>query len=323
MTATTGMSTRTNVSATTSPSDTMHPSHIEEIVDDAAAPLENAVSVIIPAYKEVAHVASQVESVRHVMEQLEWPFEIIVVDDGSGDGTAEAAAGTGVRVLRKARNGGYGAALKTGIRAAQYDWILITDADGTYPTEAIPQLLALAESNSMVVGARTGQTVRIPLVRRPAKWFLTQLASYLAGQRIPDLNSGLRLMRRSLVQRYEHLLPSGFSFTTTITLAATCNGHPVTYVPINYLARLGESKIRPRHAYDFTILILRTIVFFNPLKVFIPLGGALALIGLAKFVYDVWKDNLSETTLLGALGALIIWAVGLLADQNARIAARK
>ena len=322
MTATNGMSTITDMSVTT-PSRSMPPSHIEEIVDDASPPLENAVSVIIPAFREVAHVASQVESVKRVMEQVGWPFEIIVVDDGSADGTAEAAAATGVRVLRKARNGGYGAALKTGIRAAAYEWILITDADGTYPTEAIPELLALAETNSMVVGARTGETVRIPFVRRPAKWFLTRLASYLAGQRIPDLNSGLRLMRRSLVQRYEHLLPSGFSFTTTITLAATCNGHPVTYVPINYLARLGESKIRPRHAYDFTILILRTIVFFNPLKVFIPLGAALALVGALKLVYDIWKDNLSETTLLGALGALIVWSVGLLADQNARIAARK
>jgi glycosyltransferase involved in cell wall biosynthesis len=301
----------------------MQPSRIEEIVDDVATRLESAVSVIIPAYREVAHVASQVESVQRVMERIGWPYEIIVVDDGSADGTAEAAAATGVRVLRKARNGGYGAALKTGIRAARHEWILITDADGTYPTEAIPELLALAETNTMVVGARTGETVRIPLVRRPAKWFLTKLASYLAGQRIPDLNSGLRLMRRSLVQRYEHLLPAGFSFTTTITLAATCNGHPVTYVPINYMARLGESKIRPRHAYDFTILILRTIVFFNPLKVFIPLGSALALVGALKFVYDIWKDNLSETTLLGALGALIVWSVGLLADQNARIAARK
>jgi hypothetical protein len=156
--------------------------------------------------------------------------------------------------------------LKLGVHAAKHPWILITDADGTYPTDAIPGLLARGEFNSMVVGARTGQTVKIPLVRRPAKAFLRWLASYLAGQRLPDINSGLRLMRKDLVRRYEHLLPDGFSFTTTITLAAACNSHPVEYIPINYLARLGESKIRPRHAYDFTLLILRTIVFFNPLK---------------------------------------------------------
>jgi hypothetical protein len=189
--------------------------------------------------------------------------------------------------------------------------------------ESIPALLAAAERNEMVVGARIGASVSIPLARRPAKWFLTRLASYLAGQRLPDLNSGLRLIRKSLVQRYEALLPDGFSFTTTITLAAACNGHSVEYVTIDYHARLGQSKIRPRHAYDFTLLILRTIVFFNPLKVFIPLGAVVALAGLAKFAYDVSKDNLSESAVLAFLAALIIWAVGLLADQNSRFLGRR
>ena len=223
-------------------------------------------------------------------------------------------------MLRHRTNRGYGAALKQGVAAAAHGWILITDADGTYPTESIPELLSNADHATMVVGARTGQTVKVPLSRRPAKWFLRRLASYLAGQRLPDINSGLRLMRRSLIERYVHLLPSGFSFTTTITLAATVNDHPVEYVPIDYFARLGESKIRPRHAYDFTLLILRTIVFFNPLKVFIPAGLLLALAGIAKFVYDITQDNLSESAVLALLGAMIIWAVGLLADQNSRIA---
>ena len=108
-----------------------------------------------------------------------------------------------------------------------------------------------------------------------------------------------------------------------ITLSAACNSHPLTYVPIDYHARLGESKIRPRHAYDFTMLILRTIIFFNPLKVFLPLGAARAVAALVKLVYDITKDNLSETAVLGILGALIVWAVGLLADQNSRIATRR
>jgi len=149
------------------------------------------------------------------------------------------------------------------------------------------------------------------------------LASYLAGQRLPDLNSGLRLIRRSLVERYEPLLPDGFSFTTTITLAAACNGHPVHYVPVDYHARLGQSKIRAHHAYDFTLLILRTIIFFNPLKVFIPLGFLLGLAGLAKLTYDIVIGNLSESAVLSLLGALIVWAVGLLADQNSRIGLRR
>jgi glycosyltransferase involved in cell wall biosynthesis len=225
-----------------------------------------------------------------------------------------------VRVVQHRRNRGYGAALKTGIAAASHPWILITGADGTYPAASIPSILARADDNAMVVGARTGTTVKIPLVRRPAKWFLKRLASYLAGQDLPDLNSGLRLMRRDLVERYLHLLPSGFSFTTTITLAAACNEHDVEYVSIDYHARLGESKIRPWHAYEFTLLILRTIVFFNPLKVFIPLGAMLMAAGLGKFGYDVTQNNLSESAIFAMLTAVLFWAVGLLADQNSRMA---
>ncbi|HEX6943381.1 MAG TPA: glycosyltransferase family 2 protein [Gemmatimonadaceae bacterium] len=297
---------------------------IELIVDDELQPLERAVTVVIPAYNEAAHVAGQVSSVDAVMRTSGWDYEIIVVDDGSTDGTAEAATAAGLsRVVRRQQNRGYGAALKLGVRLAAHEWILITDADGTYPVEAIPTLLARATENSMVVGSRTGAVVQVPLVRRPAKWFLNRLASYLAGRHLPDINSGLRLMRKSLINRYEHLLPDGFSFTTTITLSAACNSHPLTYIPIDYHARLGESKIRPRHAYDFTMLILRTIIFFNPLKVFLPLGAVMAVAALVKLAYDITKDNLSETAVLGLLGALIVWAVGLLADQNARIATRR
>lgn len=298
-------------------------SRIEVVVDGELATLDRAVSVVIPAFNEAAHVAEQVRDVAGVLDGSGWQYEIIVVDDGSADATATEAATTGARVIRRVANGGYGSALKLGIRLARFDWILITDADGTYPVEAIPRLLAEAPTNSMVVGARIGESVRVPLERRPAKWFLNRLASYLAGRHLPDINSGLRLMRKSLVQRYEHLLPAGFSFTTTITLAAACNGHPVTYVAIDYRQRLGTSKIRPRHAFDFTLLIVRTIVFFNPLKVFLPLGGLLGLAGIAKFAYDLGRDNLSESAVLGVLGALIVWAVGLLADQNARMATQR
>jgi glycosyltransferase involved in cell wall biosynthesis len=296
---------------------------IEEIFEGTLEPTEEAVSVVMPAFNEGAHIAEQVRTVEAVLRETGWRYELIVVNDGSSDDTAHRASAAGARVLSRRQNAGYGASLKAGVKAAKYDWILIIDADGTYPAESIPALLEIAKQNEMVVGARVGENVNIPLMRRPAKWFLRRLASYLAGQRLPDINSGLRLMRRSLVQKYEHLLPSGFSFTTTITLAATCNGHAVAYVPIDYRPRLGDSKIRPRHAYDFTLLILRTIVFFNPLKVFIPLGAALAAAGLAKFVYDVFLDNLSESAVLGLLGALIVWAVGLLADQNARIATNR
>lgn len=280
----------------------------------------SGLSVVVPAYNEAAHVNDEIVALRDHLEKSGLEFEIIVVDDGSTDGTGDVAEAAGADVIRHRRNRGYGAALKSGIDAAAYEWILITDADGTYPTEAIHALLERSDGVDMVVAARTGERVSIPLSRRPAKWFLRILAVYLSGTPIPDLNSGMRLIRKDLVERYRHLLPSGFSFTTTITLAAACNDHEVEYVPINYLPRLGDSKIRPRHAFEFLLLILRTIVFFNPLKVFIPLGGVLALAGLAKFGYDITQNNLSETAVLALLGALLVWAVGLLADQNARIA---
>lgn len=288
--------------------------------DLTGLPLARQVSVVIPAYNEGEHIAPGLEQVRSAFAETDWEFEIIVVDDGSVDDTAGVAAATGVRVVQHRRNRGYGAALKTGIATARYQWILITDADGTYPAESIPTLLARAHENDMVVGARIGSKVNIPLIRRPPKWFLRKLAGYLAGRRLPDLNSGLRLMRKDLIERYKHLLPSGFSFTTTITLAAACNDHDFEYVSIDYHARLGQSKIRPWHAYEFTLLILRTIVFFNPLKVFIPLGAVLMLAGLAKFGYDVTQNNLSESAIFAMLTAMLFWAVGLLADQNSRIA---
>ncbi|MEQ1858293.1 MAG: glycosyltransferase family 2 protein [Longimicrobiales bacterium] len=299
------------------------PSSALVAAEPAALTLPHRVSVVVPAYNEGAHIAPGLEELRRVLASTGWDFEIIVIDDGSADDTAAAAAAAGVRVFQHRRNRGYGAALKTGIAAAEHPWILITDADGTYPAKAIPLLLAAADHNDMVVGARTGQTVRIPLVRRPAKWFLKRLASYLAGQNLPDLNSGLRLMRKDLLAKYLHLLPSGFSFTTTITLAAACNEHDVEYVSIDYHARLGQSKIRPWHAYEFTLLILRTIVFFNPLKVFIPLGAMLMLAGMAKFAYDVTRNNLSESAIFAMLTAMLFWAVGLLADQNSRMAMRR
>lgn len=172
----------------------------------------------------------------------------------------------------------------------------------------------------MVVGARTTGNVHIPLARRPAKWLLTRIASYLCGRRIPDLNSGLRVFRRDAFARFLRIIPNGFSFTTTITMSFLCNGLSVDFVPVDYHRRVGASKIRPRHALDFLVIILRVIVLFHPLKVFLPAGAILFLVGIGKFVYDIFIGNLSETAVLGVLGAVIIWSVGLLADQNSRLA---
>jgi glycosyltransferase involved in cell wall biosynthesis len=277
-------------------------------------------SVVIPAFDEEAGIVPTLRELREELAGLE--YELIVVDDGSRDRTAELARAEGATVIQQPVNRGYGASLKTGIRRAKHDVIVITDADGTYPAAAIPALVAGCESYEMVVGARVGSNVAIPRLRRPAKWGLGRLASYLAGRPIPDLNSGLRAMRRELVNRYEHLLPSGFSFTTTITLSALCGDHLVRFDPIDYRPREGDSKIRPRHAYDFFLLILRTIVYFNPLKIFLPAGALFFVAGLAKFAYDVTQENLSESAIFAFITAFLMWGLGLLSDQLSRLASR-
>jgi glycosyltransferase involved in cell wall biosynthesis len=278
-----------------------------------------SVSIIIPAYNEEESITQQIESLTQMTHAYGIDCELIVVDDGSDDATGQKATETGVHVFRHPQNRGYGAALKTGIGSARHETVIIIDADGTYPPEAIPAMLTRSLEYDMVVGARIGDNVHIPLMRKPAKWFLQKLASYLAGQRIPDLNSGFRVIKKSLIEKFYAILPSGFSFTTTITLALITNDYTVHYYPIDYRKRIGNSKIRPVDAYHFLLLILRTIVYFNPLKVFLPLGAALFVMGLGKFIYDLFLQNLSESAVLGFLGAFIIWAIGLLSDQIARI----
>lgn len=280
------------------------------------------VSIVVPAYNEQGAIVQGIRDIRSIMDASGHTYELLIVDDGSSDNTAELASREKARVIKLPENQGYGAALKAGIRRSQYDVIVITDADGTYPASSIPVLLDELGEYDMVVGARVGENVAVPLVRMPAKWVLNKLASYLAGRHIPDLNSGLRVMRKDLIRRFVHLLPQGFSFTTTITLAALCSGSLVKYSPIDYYERIGESKIKATHAFDFLLLIIRTVVYFNPLKVFLPLGALLFFGGFIKFVYDLFIGNFSETALLGFVSAALLWAVGLLSDQISKVALR-
>lgn len=281
---------------------------------------EQGVSIIIPAYNEENSVDKQISDIEKVMVKTAWNYEIIVVNDGSTDATLDEIEKHDVTVLSFPHNRGYGAALKAGIAKSEVEIVLITDADGTYPTESIPELLDKIKDYDMVVGARTGNNVKIPWERKPAKWFLRKLSSYLAGQNIPDLNSGLRVMKKSIVERFLHILPSGFSFTTTITLSMLCNDYAVYYHPIEYSKRTGNSKIKPTDTYHFLLLILRTIIFFNPLKVFLPVGTVFFMLGLLKFIFiDISLGNFSETSMIGFLAAFIIWAIGLLSDQIARV----
>ena len=293
---------------------------VAERAETAEVASSVAVSVVMPAFNEAQMVGVQIERIREVMDRTSCPYELIVVDDGSTDGTANVVRQHAVQLIEKKYNRGYGAALKTGIAAAKYDWILIIDADGTYPAESIPNLLQALPEYDMVVAARTGQHVHIPLVRRPMKWVLGRLANYLARQPIPDLNSGMRVFRKSLAERFEHLLPSGFSFTSTITMSMLLNDYRVLYLPIDYHKRVGFSKVRALHVYDFLLVILRTAIYFNPLRFFLPLGAVFFLAGLVKLVFDSVHWTFSPTAGIFLLAALIIWAVGLLSDQISRIA---
>ena len=276
------------------------------------------ISVVIPTYNEEHAIKGQIRNIQNALNKKSITYEIIVVDDGSTDETRKNIPVSEVSLICHRENRGYGAALKTGISAANYEKIVTIDADGTYPADAIPDLLAKTVDYDMVVGARIGSNVKIPLIRRPAKWFLRKLSEYLAGRKIPDLNSGLRVMNKSHINKFLYILPSGFSFTTTITLALYCNDYSIYYNPINYHHRIGSSKIHPIEAYYFLILILRTIVYFNPLKVFLPVGGILFFVGLVKFIYDIFLENLSESAILGILGGVIVWSIRLSSDQIAR-----
>ncbi len=201
------------------------------------------------------------------------------------------------------------------------DVVAITDADGTYPAEPLPGLyrkLVAAEAD-MVVGARTGDNVHIPLVRRPAKAALGALANYLSGTRIPDLNSGLRVFRKAPVLERFNLISDGFSFTTTVTLALLARSHPVVFVPVDYAKRTGSSKIRPiRDTFNFLVLILRVSVYFEPLKVFLPAAGALAVGGLVYGGLQAWAGDLGEGPVLLLVAALLILLNGLIADMISR-----
>ncbi len=245
------------------------------------------VSVIIPAYNEQDAVANQIEAVRRVLSSQGFTFEIIVVDDGSADRTADQVVHARARLLKHPENLGYGASLKTGILAAAYDTIVIIDADGTYPADQIPVLVEMLGDADMVVGARTGEDVHVHRLRRPAKTILRMLAIRIAEQPIPDLNSGLRAFRRECAVQYFSILSNRFSFTTTSTLAYMADGYRVVYHPINYYERVGKSKIVPWHFMDFLILIIRMSMMFNPLKIFVPLALFFGLLGVLKTLYDI------------------------------------
>ena len=276
------------------------------------------VTIIIPMYNEEKAVGTVLDELSRMLYSDNGNGnEIIVVDDGSHDDSARIAANhEGVRLLQHPNNRGYGAALKTGIRHAKGDVIVITDADGTYPNAEIPKLVGYIGDHDIAVGARVGDNVKMTVLRRFAKFFLLRLASYLSRTKIPDMNSGLRAFKKDAAMNYMHLLPSTFSFTTTITLALLCNDYSVKFYPIDYHQRVGKSKISPiRDTANFILLIIRTVMYFNPLRVFLPLSALFILLGVCWVGYTaVAIHNITDLGVLIILTGVIISAIGLLAD---------
>lgn len=273
------------------------------------------VSVIIPAYNEENSIAKVLDGLKFLSENC----EIIVIDDGSIDNTAEIVKNyQNIKLIRHESNLGYGASLKTGVKCAAGDIIVITDADGTYPNERIPEFIKILRDtdSDMIVGARTGEHVKIPLIRKLPKWFINKLANYLSGTKIPDLNSGFRAMRKEVINKFLRILPDGFSFTTTITLAMLSNHYKVRYIPINYFKRTGKSKISPiKDTVKFIQLTIRTIMYFDPLKVFLPVSLPLIILGaFLIFFQAILYRNISTVSVIVTVTGIQLLAIGMLAD---------
>lgn len=286
-------------------------------------------SVLIPVYNEEKAIGQVAEELNAQVRQMERSVQVLVIDDGSSDQTAaRAMAVDGVRVLTHQGNRGYGAALKTGIQHAEHDLVLILDGDGTYSPADLRLLLDTFSRGEadMVIGARTGPGASVPWLRRPAKWAINRLASYVAGERIPDVNSGMRIFPAPLARQFMPLLPDGFSFTTTLTLAFLTHGYLVDYVEIEYADRKGRSKIRPiADTLGFVQLITRLALFFAPLKVFLPLAsGLLALAAVwAGATWLLFGRMADASTAVIAMASVQVAVLGLLAELiNARLPRR-
>jgi len=272
----------------------------------------STVSIVIPAFNEEDAIGDVVGQLRAAAP---WR-EIIVVDDGSGDGTSPRAAAAGACVIRHPYNKGNGAAVKTGIRHAQGEFVLILDADGQHQPSDAARIVARLGEYDLVVGARAA-TTQATATRRRGNEVLNALASYLTGRPIPDLTSGFRGARREHLGEFLHLLPNGFSTPTTTTLAFIKAGYNVTFEPVAARQRVGHSKIRlTRDGASFFLILLKVITIFSPLRVFVPISAASfavgALYGIGNFALT---GRIPNGAVISILFAALVFLVGLVSEQ--------
>ncbi len=287
------------------------------------------VSIVLPCFNEQDHVLAELERISAAMDASDYAYELVCYDDKSTDDTlavlreAEARFPQ-LRVVAFHRNQGSGTIRRIGTRDARGEVVVWTDADMTYPNERIPEFVARLDADQtidQVVGARRSEEGSYKLLRVPAKWTIRQIAQVLTGVKIPDLNSGLRAFRREVSLPYLRLLPPGFSCVTTLTVSFLSNQHEISYVPIDYAKRAGKSKFKfVRDAYRYILQVLRMVMYFNPIKVLMPIALSLLVLGFGKVVYDVIAHpvRVAINTLLLLVSGLIIAAVALLADLVVR-----
>jgi glycosyltransferase involved in cell wall biosynthesis len=286
------------------------------------------VTVVLPVYNEAGHVRTEVDRIRLALDASAYSYEIIVVDDGSDDGSideiTDMAEDERIRLIRFAQNRGSGSARRAGTAAARGRVTVWTDADLTYPNERIPELVKELDGGwDQVVGARTTEQGTAKALRVPAKWMIRRLAQYLVEQPIPDLNSGLRAFRTDVALQYLHLLPAGFSCVTTITMSFLANGYSVRYIDIDYAPRAGTSKFHWwKDTKRYAIQVIRMVLSYNPLRVFLPVATALGLVGAVKLGIDLHRYNFKPAinTLLILFAVFQLLMIGLLADLIVRLA---
>ncbi|MHB9034195.1 MAG: glycosyltransferase family 2 protein [Anaerolineae bacterium] len=283
---------------------------------------ELQLTILLPAFNEQEALGPVLDGILAVMAPLQLAWELMVLDDGSTDDTALVCARyPQVRVVSHDRNRGNGAARTTGVKAARGKFVLMVDADGTYPPDAIPQMLEEAKTADMVIGSRTTEKGTLKMLRSLAKNLIRWLASYMTQTRIPDLNSGMRIIRRDLVPQFFPILPTTHSWVSTITMAFLSSGYTVKWMPIAYFKRIGKSTFHPiRDTYNYLTLVVRTIMYFNPLRFFIPISAALFLVGFAKGIYDIFAYtwHFAPSTVMLAMTWVQVTAIGLLADLIVR-----
>jgi polyisoprenyl-phosphate glycosyltransferase len=272
-----------------------------------------SLSLVIPAYNEQASIGNVIEQAREVLRQSGYVHEIIVVVDGATDDTAKVAAEAGAKIVRHSMNFGYGRSLKSGIIAADFNLVAIADADSTYPIDRLPEMIEAAASVDMVVGARTGVLYHGSIWKRMGRIVFRMLSEFSVGQKIPDINSGLRVFRRSQIMPYFPVISAGFSFTTTSTLAYLHNDLSIRYIPIDYRARSGRSKVRHfRDSLRALQIILEAILRCNPIKAFILLAAPMGLLSLLMLLIALISQSATFwlMSLLCFCSAIVTLALG-------------